>query len=325
MKVRIHYQITEGPWGGGNSFLKAFRNLMQDDPSYGVQIADASDNDYDILFVNGGHSAPGTYVNPKEIKRIQKGSRLFGRPPRKVIYRLDGARFRYNRTRSKMDDLQYNVLRIADYTIFQSDDCVDSFRAMGYDGDQYAVIHNGVDQGIFHRDGRHPWNPDKPLRVFSSNWSASKHKGYDAIALFSRLPGVQSSFVGNWNQETDPGHVSIQGPVTQSELADIYRQHDVFLHAAEYDPCPNVLLEAMSTGMPVFYHDTGGSPDIAGSYGIRLPDKPDADGLATSLDQMKAQYRTLYDRVERDHENFGIRRAAAAYVDVFRKVLADGD
>ena len=48
----------------------------------------------------------------------------------------------------------------------------------------------------------------------------------------------------------------------------LYKSSDVFLHPSENDNCPNVVLEAMSSGLPIIYHNSGGTPEIASDYGV---------------------------------------------------------
>lgn len=36
------------------------------------------------------------------------------------------------------------------------------------------------------------------------------------------------------------------------------------------DPCPNSVLEAMATGLPILYSNSGGTPELVGNAGISM-------------------------------------------------------
>lgn len=325
LKIFIYYNITEQPWGGGNSFLKAFKKYLITQKNQEIEIIDNIKKDYDIFFMNGGHKDQGKYIDINEIKKIKYGTffeKLFGKKKDiKIIYRLDGARYKYNKTKSLMDELQYKALNLADYTIFQSKECVDSFKELGYHGENHCIIYNGVDQDIFNFNGKKFWDKKQNLKILSCTWSSNIHKGFEVISKFSEQADVESYYVGNWNNDVDKRKVKIIPPIKQEELAKLYKESDVFLHAAENDPCPNVVLEAMSCGLPIIYHNSGGTPEIAGKYGIPLPENITDETISQLLDNMKENYDKFVDLLKNDKEKFSIKTTAEEYISVFKKVL----
>ena len=56
--------------------------------------------------------------------------------------------------------------------------------------------------------------------------------------------------------------VRFAGYVDQSDLPPWYRAADVFALSSDFDNSPNVLLEAMASGLPVVATDVGGVPDF---------------------------------------------------------------
>tara|TARA_B100000614_G_C14431889_1_gene446487 strand:- start:387 stop:875 length:489 start_codon:yes stop_codon:yes gene_type:complete len=58
--------------------------------------------------------------------------------------------------------------------------------------------------------------------------------------------------------------VRIKGAYTQSEAPDIYRNADAYVMMKHQDPCPNVVIEALSSGLPVLYSKSGGVPELVG-------------------------------------------------------------
>ena len=84
--------------------------------------------------------------------------------------------------------------------------------------------------------------------------------------------------------------VSFTGFISQAELRDIFYASDIFLHPSETGPdgnqegIPNSMLEAMSSGLPIFATQHGGIPEaIENSVsGVLVPER-DAEKLAGAL------------------------------------------
>ena len=320
IRIYIHYNITDHPWGGGNSFLKAFRKYINEKRYDEFRIVNNLWGSYDIFFMNGGHKDQGKYLNIKELKTLQYKHRLFHKKQPKFVYRLDGARFRYNKIQSPMDNLQFQALKLADFIIFQSNDSLDAFRELGYNGDNYTIIPNGVDQNLFNMEGKTFWVSTKKLRVLSANWSSNVHKGYPVIAKFAQNPDIKVSFVGNWNEDVPANYINILPPVSQKELAKYYKEADVFLHPSENESCPNVVIEALSCGLPVIYHPSGGTQKIAEKYGIALPADINANTIAETIQNMKKNYHKFIERIQQDFSRFSIENIGKRYLEEFKRL-----
>ena len=325
LRVYVHYRIKDGPWGGGNQFLKALVRYLTGTGK--AAFATGINDRYDILLANSGYRGPGDYLDLGELSTIKAAGytsllkRIFyPNPGKKIVHRIDGLRAVYINRKDAMDELQLKAVRMADHVIFQSRHCVECFRRFGFENDNYTVIYNGVNQQIFNTAGRSFWDGTRPLRVFSSSWSRNIHKGFEIIAHLSEVPGVESCFTGNWPEEVDRKNVVCRPPVEQVQLANHYRSCDVFLHAARNDPCPNVVLEAMSCGLPVIYHDSGGTPEIAGGYGIPLPSAPDLEQLTETIETMRNTYPHHVENIVKNMHSFSIERAAEEYFDVLLSV-----
>lgn len=85
--------------------------------------------------------------------------------------------------------------------------------------------------------------------------------------------------------------VSLPGAVSQEALVDIYRRAAVFalpcrvLDDGDRDGLPNVLLESMSTGLPVVSSAISGIPEVIrhGDNGLLVPER-DVNALASALE-----------------------------------------
>lgn len=66
--------------------------------------------------------------------------------------------------------------------------------------------------------------------------------------------------------------VEFTGAYTQEQAPEIYRGADAYVMTKHNDPCPNTVLEALASGLPILYSDSGGVPELAGTEaGVALP------------------------------------------------------
>jgi glycosyltransferase involved in cell wall biosynthesis len=63
----------------------------------------------------------------------------------------------------------------------------------------------------------------------------------------------------------------------------------VYLAASLDDPCSNALLEALATGLPALYRQSGGHPELVGEGGIGFDE---VEELPAALDRLAAELET---------------------------------
>ena len=335
MKVCIYYNFSDKTWGGANSFLRALKSEFL---SQGIKVTTDTNADYDILLVNSASKGPKKFlgrfgfvdvIKPKTIHNIKEygyesyisrfiNNFLFQKKigDIKIIHRLDGVTQLYGRGDPKFDEIQLKINSFADYTIFQSKYCLKSFMDFGFKGKKYSIIYNGVDQKIFNVYDKEFYNFDRNLKIASCSWSKGALKGFETIAEYSLLPKVESYFIGRWREDVDPKNVKLLGIIPQTEVAKVLKSCDVFLHPAKNDPSPNVVFEALSCGLPVIYHPSGGTPELARDYGVPLMNDP-----REVIETMLGNYEYFIEKIKQNHDNFSITTAAKNYIEVFYSVL----
>jgi glycosyltransferase involved in cell wall biosynthesis len=85
-------------------------------------------------------------------------------------------------------------------------------------------------------------------------------------------------------------HVSFLGKLPRSQLADVYRNHDVLVFPSIWDePFSIALLEAMACGMAVVGTTTGGTGEILvdGENGLTVPPE-NVEALSEAMEEMVA-------------------------------------
>ena len=322
LKLYIHYRTTNRPWGGVNSFMKAFARYCA---LTGIQLAGSVYEDFDILFFSGPYKDKKHLVRIRELEALKKWGvswkwmkYLKKTEPKLMVYRCDGFRDEYAElTDDPWDMRQKECLRIADMIVFQSEFCLRSAQRphIGYCRDNYTIIHNGVNQELF-RYRKGSWDGKRRLRFFSAIWSSNLNKGYSVIAAFSRLDEVEVTFCGQWPETIAAENVRLLPPRPQSELAREFVEHDVFLHPSYPDASPNVCLEAVSCGLPILFHPQSGIQEIAGDCGIPLEGNP-----AETVARVKKDYRRLIEKVRERKGYFSMERCGEEYIMVFERLL----
>ena len=322
MKICFYYKPIQKPWGGANSFIANLRKFFIKN---NVAVTYDINSDYDILFLNSAYRAPGKMVNVGNIQKIrQQGYSsllrriLAGNKKRKVkiVYRLDGLRKVYANIESKMDGIQLKCIHYADKIVFQSEFALTMFRDCGFEGDNFSIVHNGVNQDLFNMNDSVCWDGKQKLKVIACSWSTHVAKGYKIIADFSDFDDVEVCFIGDWVKGISPKKVRILGKLSHAEIARKFKQFHVFLFPSLNEACSNTLLEALSSGLPVLYADSGSNREISEAYGVSIYT---AD-LRDSLDKIKRDYRILRENIKKDIDKFSIEFSGRKYLSICRSI-----
>ena len=162
--------------------------------------------------------------------------------------------------------------RFADGTIAISQATIEMYRAIGIEFVEPRVVYNACDPALFHPGGRVAFRRDRRIRLISSSWSDNLNKGaptYRWLEDHLDWERFEFTFVGNTPIAFE--RIRHVPPVPSTELAEILRQHDVFVTATEHDAYSNALVEALSCGLPALYLDSGGSSEAvkAAGFGFR--------------------------------------------------------
>ena len=324
----------EVPWGGANSFLRSLRGTLVADQD--IEIVTDENSACDIFFLNQLYRGPGRprfsrkCLSPSQIRLLSRlGTTCFWRalrhkvagkvvqPPAIVCRLVNHAEHAYGKVNREQADL-FGALTFTTADIFQTRYLYEVFQASGYKKTDPVVIHNGVNQEIFHPRRRVAWHPGKPLVVVSSAMTLRRTKRFDLIAAVSLLPGVESHHAGIWPEDVPRGRVRLLGRLTHDEIAGFFREKaHVFMHPAERDICPNAVVEAMSCGLPVFFSRLGGTAELVKNCGMALD-----EGIEAAVKKMQNDYRRMQELLQQRQPYFSIARAAAEYKAVFRRVAA---
>ncbi len=326
IRAFINYKTTDRPWGGSNSFLVALKSYFAN--SNDIKVVNSSKEDLDVMLLNTAYVAPGKYTSLRTIKRfnqygypnfLQYFLNTFKKKPVKIVLRLDGLRQFYAETPNiKGDTIQLNLMNYADAIIFQSTESMNQFKATkGAIRAPHFIIHNGVNQGVFNFQNKIFWNKKDKLNIFSTSWSTNSRKGFTDIAKLSLINNINMNFTGNWPEGVHSANVKIKPPMPQHLLAEEYKDNDIFFFPSQDEACPNVVYEALSSGLPTIYHGSGGTPEITSDYGVEM-----SDDLHDSVNKITTNYDSYIDRIKACYHTFSIDHAGKQYSAVFHKIVS---
>ncbi len=200
------------------------------------------------------------------------------------------------------------------------------------------VIPNGIDTARFTPGP--PAGSDRALRILF----VGRLEPYKGLAdLFQALGAVRArtdrpftlQVVGDGSlRDSLPGtarraaiadRVRFSGSVPRSEMPQVYQNADLFVLPSVVEGMPNVVLEALASGLPVLATRIPGSEELVrqGRTGLLVPPS-DPDALADALCgliQNPGLKTAMRHQARLDMEGRSWSQVAGAYLDLYRQIV----
>ncbi|XCN73761.1 MAG: glycosyltransferase family 4 protein [Candidatus Electrothrix aestuarii] len=216
----------------------------------------------------------------------------------------------------KTNQPMQELTALADYILYQSEFCklaAETF--LGEYSGSSEVLYNAVDTDQFISGPKKEQN-EIVLLLAGSHWS--QYRPFLAIEALQKVlfldKRVRLRIAGRfcWEQDTSLAEKQVRefarhagvddfveytGSYSQHEAVSLLQSADILLHTKYNDPCPRLVLEAMSCGLPIVYSATGGVPELVGNEaGVGVPGPldwqkdhpPTSDALAEAVVQVLA-------------------------------------
>jgi glycosyltransferase involved in cell wall biosynthesis len=195
-------------------------------------------------------------------------------------------------------ELEMRTYATAGWVVAVSRKVEQELLAAGVAAAKLRVVHNGVDLDEFHPGpaARGRWQlPDGvPLALFVGGIRTALRNLDTILQALSAVPGLHLAVAGDPHRSPYPAlaaRLGLQDRVHfvgyRQDVADLMRAADFFVYPSRYEACSLVLLEAMSSGLPVLTAVTaGGSELLNDQCGWVLDDPHDVTTLAAHMHRL---------------------------------------
>jgi len=186
----------------------------------------------------------------------------------------------------------------------------------GVSAEQISVIYNGVDQSRFQPAAEPPLQQRQQL-IYVGNLKSDKGI-FELLQAFSLLaehhPELSLHYYGagpgmarlkqQITQRNLQGRVTLHGSIAHAQLPQVFNQARLLVLPSYHEGVPNVLLEAMASGVPSVATQVGGIPEILNEHtGVLIDRVADVSATLDALNQA----------LSRDWQSQLIREQAARF------------
>lgn len=302
----------------------------------GIQVTfDPADEPFDAVLIIGG---------TRQLVALRK----MGRQGIPIVQRLDGINWlhRHLRTgirhwlRAEVNNwlLAYIRERIATRIVYQSRFVEEWWKRLhGGKANRTFVIHNGVDLDLFNPKG--PPIARNPIRLLmvEGNLQGGYELGLEsAVALAGNLleqnkpvelviaGQVDENVKKKWGTQSNL-KIEWVGVIPNDKLPDLYRSANLFYSGDINAACPNSVIEAMASGLPVLAFDTGALSELVSPKAGRVVpyggdpwklEPPNIAALADGAKEILSNQESLRAGARAGaEEKFGLDAMVDAYIE----------
>jgi len=211
-------------------------------------------------------------------------------------------------------------------------------RRYGIPDDLITVIENGVDIEFFKPPGP---NCRRDREIILSIGRLVPEKDHRTLfRAFARLapshPDAELWIAGNGPMRDEIGQLAVQTRVgdrtrfipARLDIRQLFRQSSIFVLSSTNEGLPNVVLEAMASGLPIVATRAGGLPEVVehGRTGLLVPVR-DPEALADALDRLLRDEatRTAFGEAgrKRVEDLYSVSSMTARHEELFQRLLKD--
>jgi glycosyltransferase involved in cell wall biosynthesis len=183
--------------------------------------------------------------------------------------------------------------RFADITVYQSNFVFENMHPFLVHPEKYGIIHNGAYPEEFY--------PAENLGKFIGHitWGVGDKKRLDILyATIVKNPDERFLLVGNHFRSpygfTKLLNVEYVGSVKRQKILSFLHQMKFLFFPSENDPCPNTVIEAILSGVPVCYNSLGGTKELVRYCGTTLSNFHDLKDNVNSYREKCLKRTDLY-------------------------------
>jgi len=319
MKVSIGSRVVEGPWGGGNLFVRNLSKYLIDNGH--KVIYDLSEPDIDLIVLTDPRSrkeSTSTY-NHEEIEKYKKHVK----ENTIVVQRINECDER--KGTKNINQFYLKASNVADHVIFVSSWLEGIYLELGMDNEKTSVILSGSDEQIFNDYGLVHLDKSKKIKILTHHWSSNRNKGFDIYEFINKLidtkkwkDKLEFTYIGNTSDEYDLNNTKLIKPLAGKELSNEIKKHHIYVTASINEPSGNHHIEAAQCGLPILYIESGGIPEYCKGFGLGF-----SDDFEKKLELMIDNYEQY--RAQMKDYPFNSEIMCKEYLDLFSDLIEDNN
>lgn len=193
------------------------------------------------------------------------------------------------------------------------------------------LIPNGIDCARFSPRETDRARRADSFRVLMVSALMPTKRVLEGIEAVAQVPQAHLTIAGDGPLRTEVDELGnkllggrfVRVAVPASEMPDLYRSADVFLHLSKEESFGNVFLEALASGLPVVAHDTPRVKWIVGQDEF-LVDTADLSAVASAI-RRASKFNAAEDIARRTNRaaTFSWDKIASQYREFFKEILCE--
>ena len=259
MKIMFNRMPVAGPWGGGNKTLKSLTDRLI---SLGHEVVYKLEPNIDTIFCFD--------PRPDHGKKTYQDLLNYREKTGAVIFQRVGDVGTHGKP--ELTRLVKETTQLSNYVFFPSLWAKDYIE---YKKGNFSIIQNApLDVFYEHRQNT---PPAEKIKVVTHHWSTNPKKGFQYYKFIDEVcwQNIDFTYIGRLPKGLEFNNSKyIPATGDNSQISKILANKDIYLTASEEEAGANHVLEALAAGLPVVYHNNGGSiNEYCDDYGLSFSDQ----------------------------------------------------
>lgn len=293
MKVALGSKFVDGPYGGGNTFIKNISAYLLENGH--KVVFNLQDNDIDIiLLTNPLYDSEHSTFTHLDISEYQ--------------LRVNDLAISIQRINECDERKQTNYVNNAimksnkniDHTVFVSNWIRDLYKNIGLETNNSSVILGGSDQRIFNGENKVKWNGTEKIKLVTHHWSDNHMKGFKTYKLIDEMLDnkewsniLSFTYIGNYPKELEFKNTRLIPPLEGDDLAKELKNQHIYITGSLNEPSGNHHVEASLCKLPVLYLKSGGVTEYCKDFGVEFTH----ESIEEKINYLMFNYENYYSRL----------------------------